>query len=280
MEEHHHRAYSVFVWAGVLVCCGLLSGFTCFVQVKHRGLSHHETAYLDALRGEQLASLPGLSFDIYPLSHAMALNAADAFARLGVPRGPGLALLVIRLAQNALLFFLFVIYCRARGISVYLALLGASALAWALPHSYGDGSLRIPLYTDYVLYLALAIAVMHRWRLAARVGLALLVANLSTVAVVVRVAWLGVAALPDTVTMPAIVGTLGILPLLVLATISRWPRALRMQLPILLLPALVLRASPAYALIPLLALAVIPGVLWVMQCEWAARGALAEGEAA
>jgi hypothetical protein len=248
-------------WAGIAACCALLSGFTCFVQVKNLGLSHHETAYLNELRAERLATLSAIGWDIYPLSHAIALNAADAFARLGVPRGPGLALLAIRLAQNALFFLLFVIYCRAWGISPYLGLLGASALAWAMPHTYGDGTLHIPLYTGYLLYLAIAIALKYRWRITALTAVALLIANISPVAVV----------LPEPGTWPAIVGTLGILPFLALLTLPRWPQPLLMTFAVVLVPTLLLRGAPAFALIPLLALAVLPGVLHVMQAEFRER---------
>lgn len=253
-------SHQILCWSTVAVGCALLSGFTCFVQVKNQGLSHHETAYLAELRAERLATLPAIGCDIYPLSHAMALNAADTFARLGVPRGPGLALLAIRLAQNALFFLLFIIYCRAWGITPYLALVGASALAWALPNTYGDGSLRIPLYTGYLLYLAVAIALKQRWRFAALTAVVLLIANISPMAIV-----------PEPGTWPAIVGTLGILPFLALLTCPRWPRALLVAFAVLLVPTLLMRGSPSFALLPLLTLVVLPGVLHVMQAEFRER---------
>ena len=164
-----------------------------------------------------------------------------------------------------LFFLLFVMYCRCWGITPYLALLGASALAWALPNTYGAGMLRIPLYTDYVLYLAAAIAMTNRrWYVLAACG-GLLLANLGAPMVALRAITMGASFVPEAFTWPAVAGTLGLLPLLALLTYLRWPRTLQVWGVLLLAPVLLMRAAPALSLIPYLALVAVPGVLIVLQ---------------
>lgn len=145
----------------VVVCALLLSLLTVFVQVKHLGLSWHETEYRAQL--ERIASGNVTSPDAQcPLSAWLARGLIDLFERAGVPRGGGLALIAIRLGQNLALFLLALALYRRLGIHPYLGLLGLSAVAWGMTQSHDSAGLALDIYTEAILYLFAAWVVIAR----------------------------------------------------------------------------------------------------------------------
>lgn len=137
---------------GVAVCAFLLSLLTVFVQVKHLGLSWHETEYRAQL--EQIAAGDATAPEVHrPLSAWIAIGTTRLFESVGVPRGGGIALIAIRLGQNLVLFLLALAVYRRLGIPPYLGLLGLSVVAWGMTQSHDSAGLALDIYTETILYL-------------------------------------------------------------------------------------------------------------------------------
>lgn len=149
---------------GVIVCVALLSLLTVFVQVKHLGLSWHETEYRVELG--QIAAGNARAPEVHrPLSAWLASVVIWLFETAGIPRSAGLALIAIRLGQSFVLFLLILAVYRRLGIPPYLGLLGLSVVAWGMTQSHDASGLAIDVYTEMILYLigAWALVSRHSW---------------------------------------------------------------------------------------------------------------------
>ncbi|MBI2422064.1 MAG: hypothetical protein HYV27_04470 [Candidatus Hydrogenedentes bacterium] len=144
---------------GVFLCLTLLSLITVFNQVKSLGLSWQEAHYTQRLEAvlQGTAPAPG-AYRI--LSDGATVLLYRAAAWCGLPRATGLTFIAIRLAQNLAIFAMCVLYYRRLGIPVYLSLLGVSGLAWGMTHSNFNSDLSINIYTELILYLIAAYALL------------------------------------------------------------------------------------------------------------------------
>jgi hypothetical protein len=136
----------------ILLTATLLSLITVFNQVKTLGLSWQEEHYIARLEavaaGEAESPWQYRVLSDIPLLYAC--RAADA---LGIPRGPGLVLVGVRILQNIVLFLVALGFWRRLGLSTYLGLLGLSGLAWAMTQANYNSDLSVNTYTNITLYL-------------------------------------------------------------------------------------------------------------------------------
>ena len=147
--------------AGVLGCVLLLSLLSVFVEVKHLGLSWHETAYRTKLENI-VAGTAGAPAAQRPLSAWLALGCVRAAEAVGLPRGAGVALIALKLSQNMLLFLLALAIYRRLGIHPYLGLIGLSAITWGMTQAHDPDGLAFDTYTDLILYLLTAWVALAR----------------------------------------------------------------------------------------------------------------------
>lgn len=138
----------------------LLSLLAVFNQVKALGLSWQETHYTARLEAV-LHGDAGSPWQYRLLSDAVTVAVYRCLEAVGVPRPVGVAFVGIRIVQNIVLLLLALYLYRLLGIGYYLGLLGAMALAWAMTQTNYNSDLSINLYSENILYLLAAIAVLR-----------------------------------------------------------------------------------------------------------------------
>jgi len=148
-EERTHR---IRAGGAVVACALLLSLITAFNQVKAQGLSWQEEHYQARLEAVVAGEAPS-PFQYRILSDSLTVAVYRLFERVGMPRPVGVAFVSIRVTQNLLLFLLAIAYYRRLGLSIYLGILGISALAWGMMQGNLESDLAIDTYTDLILYL-------------------------------------------------------------------------------------------------------------------------------
>lgn len=164
--EHHTNVTICFLEkspiAIALILLSLIAGFS---QIKTEGLAWQEANYWPRL--EAVANGTANAPEQYRvLTNRLVVAAVKCGASLGLPRPVGSTFVVLRLAQNLLLFGLAFAFYRKLGIHPYPALLGLSALAWGMTQSNYGSDLGFSDYTDILLYLCAAIALREerpRW---------------------------------------------------------------------------------------------------------------------
>lgn len=153
---------------GIAVAVLLLSLITGFSQIKTQGLAWQEAHYAPRLAAMIQGTAPAP--DQYRLlSDGLAAATVRLAESAGLPRPVGLTFVVLRLAQNLLLFSLAWVYYRRLGIAPYPLLLGLSALAWGMTQANYGADLGFSAFTDVLLYLCAAIALLEgrpRWIIA------------------------------------------------------------------------------------------------------------------
>lgn len=158
----HNKTYAV---TAVTLCILLLSLLTVFNQVKALGLSWQEEHYMQRME-DVLAGKAGAPWQYRILSESIGLTIVRTFQLLGVPRPEGTAFVLIRVAQNCLIFFLALVFYRRLGIPYYPGLLGVLALAWGMTHANYNSDLSFNTYTDIILFLLAGLAIVtgrYRW---------------------------------------------------------------------------------------------------------------------
>lgn len=135
----------------ILTVVTLLSLITVFNQVKTMGLSWQEEHYLARLEAVA-AGAAGSPWQYRVLSDIPLLWMCRAAEAMGVPRGPGVTLVVARLLQNIAIYLVALAYWRRLGIGMYLGLLGLSGLAWAMTQANYNSDLSVNTYTNILLY--------------------------------------------------------------------------------------------------------------------------------
>jgi hypothetical protein len=143
-----------------LLAAAALSMLAAFNQVKAMGLSWQEEHYLPQLR--IAASTPAYGEDGEgPLSAGVAMGAIGTAEFLRIPRAAGATLVALRIAQNITLLLLAYGWCRALGLRPYAILLGWMAIAWALTNTAWNTHLAYDSYTEAMLCIVAAWALLR-----------------------------------------------------------------------------------------------------------------------
>jgi hypothetical protein len=150
----------IVVGTGVLVCVVLLSLIAVFNQVKTMGLGWQEAHYVPQLEAVATGTASGPG-QYRVLSDVATLGVCRLFERVGVPRGTGVALVLIRVVQNVVIYLLALWYFRKFGVPVYLGILGVSALAWGMTQANYQSDLAINTYTDIIFYLCAGLLLQY-----------------------------------------------------------------------------------------------------------------------
>ncbi len=164
MLPHLELHSNVTIWflktAPIATALILLSLITGFSQIKTEGLAWQEAHYWPRLEAAALgnASAPDQH---RVLSDRFVVFAVRTMEALGVPRPAGLTFVSLRILQNLALFGLAFAFYRKLGIHPYPAVLGLSALAWGMTQSNYGSDLGFSAYSDIILYLCAAIALLH-----------------------------------------------------------------------------------------------------------------------
>lgn len=141
----------------VLLFVMLLSLLAVFNQVKAKGLAWQEEHYFPVLQSvvDHTAPWPqrGRTFSAY-----CTVFTAYCFENLGVPRPIGSAFAAIRILQNIAIFLLALLFYRRLGIPFYTGLLGVSVIAWGMTFCASEHFLEIDVYTELILLLCAALA--------------------------------------------------------------------------------------------------------------------------
>lgn len=164
MQPHPELHCNVTIWffkstpiATALILLSLITGFS---QIKTEGLAWQEANYWPRLEAAALgnASAPDQH---RILSDRFVVFAVRTMAALGIPRPVGLTFVSLRILQNLVLFGLAFAFYRKLGIHAYPATLGLSALAWGMTQSNYGADLGFSAYTDIILYIGAAIALLY-----------------------------------------------------------------------------------------------------------------------
>ena len=149
----------------VLFALVLLSLITGFSQIKTEGLAWQEANYLPRLEAAANHTAPA-PWQYRVLTDRLVLAVCHLAVDLGLPRPIGLTFVTLRLLQNLALFGLAFVFYRRLGIGAFLAILGLSAVAWGMTQANYGSTLAFAAYTDLLLYLAAALALLegrYRW---------------------------------------------------------------------------------------------------------------------
>lgn len=144
----------------ILLVVTLLSLITVFNQVKTLGLSWQEDHYIARLEAVAAGEADS-PWQYRVLSDIPLRYACRAAEVVGLPRGPGLVLVGVRILQNIVLFLVALGFWRRLGLSTYIGLLGLSGLAWAMTQANYNSDLAVNTYTNITFYL------LGAWALAA-----------------------------------------------------------------------------------------------------------------
>lgn len=148
-------------WCTVSAALLLLSLLAGFSQIKTEGLAWQEAHYLPQLEAVLAGDAPAPG-QYRLLTDAVVVAACRVASSLDLPRPVGVTFVALRIAQNLALFFLAFFFYRRLGLSAYTAVFGLSALAWGMTQANYGADLGFNTYTDIILYLGAALALLER----------------------------------------------------------------------------------------------------------------------
>lgn len=148
-----------------LVCAAILSAYTVHFQIQfmaHQG----GLAWYEKVQWERTCQVmhneQGTPWQYRLFTDSIVYATVRLFEAAGVPRPIGAAFVLIRLAQNMLLFCLAVAYYRRLGATGVEALLGISLLSAGMCHGLYDTDMTFNTYTDISLFLIAALLILSR----------------------------------------------------------------------------------------------------------------------
>lgn len=148
-----------------LLCAALLSVYTVRYQIQfmaHQG----GLAWYERVQWERTCQVmhneQGTPWQYRLFTDSIVYGTVRLFESIGVPRPIGTAFVLIRLAQNMLLFCLAVAYYRRLGATGPEVLLGISLLSAGMCHGLYDTDMTFNTYTDISLFLAAALLILNR----------------------------------------------------------------------------------------------------------------------
>jgi hypothetical protein len=146
-------------WWTVFACALLMALISVFNQVKENGLSWQEEHYRAQLEAVVNETAPNPA-QYRILSDHLTVWTYRTLETIGVPRPIGVTFVLIRLAQNTLLFLLAALYWERLGLSRFLAILGIAALGWGMTLANAGTDLAINAHTEVILYTLAAWAAL------------------------------------------------------------------------------------------------------------------------
>ena len=150
------------LWALVVTSALLFGLFTTYEHVVTLGRAYLEEGGEQITRVHALLAGAGGDPVQYRVLTAYTVNAlVEGAAALGVPRHTYVSFILLRVAEDTLLFVLAFLYYRALGLSTRIGFVALSLLAWGMSYSHQAADLRFDTYLDVSFYLLAALCILR-----------------------------------------------------------------------------------------------------------------------